>query len=400
MSRASYNNNIGGFRIGEILNARKMDFDFDCATAAYNLSAGGQISSGDSGTTDPYELDNDTVMELFGMELIGPVTALGARQKIESISILVDGAEVDDIVFNELMMPAYHQASMNLPFFGGIGPLAHMQPGYCFNLGVPMLMGGSPMDATIKIGPQETLGFRVKVPRSAENGATINENFKVRANIIEAKTKEVVERTLTSYGLMSGGNIDQSFTVMDLSTNDKIEVAKTLPLDLDNWTGLYGGQAAAKPYVTSYIGYAQNALATTQNSEYRFTMDGNRVLHDDMKLYWNLDKKKAIRLTHVAALEHANLKYMRMYISGRETPGNEWHIVDPDQNMFPMPLNPNSANISYNGPAVFPRGAELIHNQKAYLEIKDNGTAIPAWASGVSGAMVAFWGKKFVGLTV
>jgi hypothetical protein len=49
---------------------------------------------------------------------------------------------------------------------------------------------------------------------------------------------------------------------------------------------------------------------------------------------------------------------------------------------------------------VFPRGAELIHNQKAYLEIKDNGTAIPAWASGVSGAMVAFWGKKFVGLTV
>ncbi|OEU75016.1 MAG: hypothetical protein BA864_14175 [Desulfuromonadales bacterium C00003093] len=372
-----------------------MDFDFDFATT--NLSAGGQTSSGDTNTTDPYELDNDSVMELFGLELIGPVSAIGARQKIESIKILVDGSEVDDIVFNELMAPAYNAASPNRPFFGGSGQLSMRPPNMCFNLGVPLLMGGSPMDATIKVGPQETLGFRIKAPRGAENGATINENVKIRANIIEAKTKEVVERTLSSYGLVSGGNVDQSFTVMDLSTNDKIEVTKTLPLDLDNWTGLYGGQAAAKPYVTNYITYAQNATATTENSAYRFTMDGNRVLHDDMKFYWNLDQKKAVRLTHVAALQQANLKYMRMYISGRENPGNEWHIVDLEQNMFPMPLNPLTANMSYVGPAEFPR-AELIHNQKAYLEVKDDGTSIPAWASGVSGAMIAFWGKKFEGL--
>lgn len=384
--------------IGEILNARKIDFDFDFATT--NLSAGGSTSSGDTNTTDPHELDNDSVMELFGLELIGPVTAAGARQKIESIKILVNGSEVDDIVFNELMAPPNHAATKNQnPFFGGNAALANMQPGYCFNLGVPLLMGGSPMDATIKIGPQETLAFRIKAPRDAENGATIDENVKIRANVIEAKTKEVVERTLGSYGLVSGGNIDQSFTVMDLSTNDKIEVVKTVPLDLDHWTALYGGQAAAKPYVTNYIGYAQNAADTTTNSAYRFTMDGNRVLHDAMKMYWNLDMKKAVRLTHIAALRHANLKYMRMYVSGRESPGNEWHIVDPEQNMFPMPLNPNAANVSHVGPFVFPRGAELIHNQKAYLEIKDNGTAVPAWASGTSGAMIAFWGKKFEGLS-
>ena len=389
-------NNIGGNNIGELLSIRKLDFDFDFATT--NLTAGGQTSSGDTSTTDPYELDNDSVLELFGIELIGPVTAAAARQKIESIKILVDGSEVDDIVFNELMAPPYHAGTMNQnPFFGGGDMATGLSNNMCFNLGVPLLMGGSPMGATIKVGPQETLGFRIKAPRAAENGATINENVKIRANIAEAKTLEVVDRTLTSYGLVSGGNIDQSFTVMDLSTNDRIEVSKNIPVDLDQWTGLYGGQAAAKPYVTNYITYAQNAVATTENTAYRFTMDGNRVLHDDMKFYWNLDEKKAIRITHVAALEQTNLKYMRMYISGRETPGNEWHIIDTSQNMFPMPLDPDASVNTYRGPAAFPR-AELIHNQKAYLEVKDDGTSIPAWASGVSGAMVAFWGKKFEGL--
>lgn len=371
---------------------------FDLATSPY-LLAGGSTSSGDTNTTDPIELDNDSVMELFGLELIGPVTTAGVRQKIESIKILVDGAEVDDIVFNEMMAPAYNAATMNRnPFFGGNGAYAHLPNNLCFNLGVPLLMGGSPMDAAIKIGPQETLGFRIKAPRDAENGTTINENVIIRANVIEAKTKAVVERTLSSYGLVSGGNVDQSFTVMDLSTNDKIEVSKTVPLDLDNWTGLYGGQAAAKPFVTNYLGYAQNAAATTENSAYRFTMDGNRVLHDDMKMYWNLNEKKAIRLTHVGVLEHTNLESMRMYISGRETPGNEWAVVNETENMYPMPLSPNANQDIYNGPAAFPR-AELVHNQIAYLEIKDDGTSIPAWASGVSGAQVAFWGKKFTGLT-
>ena len=337
-------------------------------------------------------------MELCGLELIGPVTMAGARQKIESIKILVDGSEVDDIVFNELMAPSYHAGTMNRnPFFGGVGANANLPNGMCFNLGVPMLMGGSPMDATIKVGPQETLAFRIKAPRAAEKGATINEDVIIRANVVEAKTKEVVERTLGSYGLVSGGNIDQSFTVMDLSTNDKIEVSKTVPLDLDSWTGLYGGQAAAKPYVTNYISYAQNAVATTENTAYRFTMDGNRVLHDDMKFYWNLDKKKAIRLTHVAALEHAHLEYMRMYINGRETPGNNWNVVNETENMFPMPLTDDANVGAYNGPAAFPR-AELVHNQMAYLEVKDDGTSIPAWSASAAGVMVAFWGKKFDGL--
>jgi len=88
---------------------------------------------------------------------------------------------------------------------------------------------------------------------------------------------------------------------------------------------------------------------------------------------------------------------MRMYVSGRENPGNEWHIIDEDQTMFPMPLSADASETINVGPGAFPR-AELIHNQKAYLEVMDDGTAVPAWAASVEGAMVAFWGKKFEGL--
>ena len=370
--------------MGELLSVRKIDFEFDFATT--NLPAGAATESGDTSTTEPYELDNDSVMELAGIELIGPVTADGVRQKIESIKIKIDGEVVPDIVFNELMAPPYHRATRN--------ELVFHEGGLCFNLGKPLLLGGDPIDACPKIGPKETLGFEVKAPRAAENGATITEKMIIRATVVEAKTEEVMKRTLDAYGLLEGGNIRQSFSVVDLSTNDTIDVTKTVPATLDDWTSLHGGLAAAKPYVTNYITYAQNAAATTTNSEYRFTRSGSRVLHDFMELYWNFDEKNAVRLTHIGVLEHDNLGYVRVYVSGRESPGNDWMIANSTENMFPMPLNPDANVHHYHGPAKLPR-AELIHNQKAYLEIKDTGTSIPAWASGVSGTMVAVWGKRF-----
>jgi hypothetical protein len=337
-------------------------------------------------------------MELAGIELIGPVSAAAARQKIESIKILVDGEEISDIVFNELMAPAYHPATMlKYPFFGGTGKYANMPEGFCFNLGVPLLMGGSPMDACPKIGPKESLGFEIKAPRDAEGGATINENLKIRASLVEAKTVEVVDRVLSTYGLVTGGAVDQSFSVLDLSNNRTLSVTKTIPLSLNKWTSLYGGEAAAKPYVKNYITYAQNAIATTTNTEYRFTRDGRYVLHSFMDLGWNLDKDEAVRITHVGVLPHANIEYMRVWVSGRESPGNDWHIVNEDEPMFPMPLDPDAEQTIHTGPAELPR-SELIWNQKAYLELKDDGTSVGAWASGVQKAMVMLMGKTFEGL--
>jgi hypothetical protein len=368
------------------------------ATSPY-LTAGSSIASGDTNTDDAYTLDNDSVMELAGIELIGPVTVGSARQKIESIKVKVDGEEISDLVFNELMAPAYNRATeTRYPFFGGVGKYANMPEGFCFNLGVPLLMGGSPLDACPKIGPKESLAFEVKAPPDAEGGATINENLIIRASLVEAKTVEVIDRTLTEYGTLSGGAIDQSFSIRDLSGNRTMSVTKTVPLALNKWTSLYGGEAAAKPYVKNYITYAQNNQATTANTAYRFTRDGRNVLRDFMDLGWNLDKDEAVRVTHIGVVEHTNIESMRIWVSGRETPGNDYHVVNPTENMFPMPLDSNAANATYVGPAELPR-AELLWNQKAYMELKDDGTSVPAWATGpVTGAMVMLMGKKFEGL--
>jgi len=339
-------------------------------------------------------------MELAGIELIGPVSAAALRQKIESIKILIDGEEVADTVFNELTAPAYHRSSMlKYPFFGGIGKYVNQPEGFCFNLGVPLLMGGTAMDACPKIGPKETLGFEIKAPATAENGDTIDSNLIIRASVVEAKTIEVVERTLSTYGTVSGGNVDQSFSIYDLarSPDPVVKIDKNVPLALNKWTALYGGEAASKPYAKNYITYAQNAIATTANTVYRFTRDGRYVLHPFMDLSWNLDKDEAVRVTHVAALENAHIKYMRMWISGRETPGNDWNITNTTENMYPMPLDPNADEKIYVGPAELPR-PELIYNERAYLEVQDDGTSVAAWADGTQSAMVAMWGKKFEGL--
>jgi len=379
-----------------LLDIRKRDFDFDFATT--NLTAGSSVANGDTSTDDAYELDNDSVLEVAGIEVIGPVTAAGARQKIESIKILADGEEISDIVFNELMAPPYNAATMNRnPFFGGVGKYADMPEGFCFNLGKPLLMGGTPMDACPKIGPKETLAFEIKAPRASEGGADITENVTIRASLVEAKTLDVVDRTLNAHGLVTGGAIDQSFTVVDLSENRTLSVTKTVPLALNKWTSLYGGEAASKPYVKNYITYAQNAVATTTNSAYRFTRDGRNVLHNFMDLSWNLDEDEAVRLTHIGVVPRAHLDYMRIWVSGRETPGNDWHNINEDVNMFPMPLDPNALTAIYNGPVALPR-PELIWNQRAYLEIKDDGTSIPAWSAADDGAMVSLWGKVFEGL--
>jgi len=372
--------------MGELLSVRKIDFAFDFATT--NLSAGAATETGDTNVTDSYELSNDSVMELAGIELIGPVTTDGVRQKLESIKIKIDGSIVDDIVFNELMAPPYHPNTRNeLVFHDGA---------LCFNLGRPLLMGGNPANLEglcPKIGPGQTLGFEVKAPRTAENGATVDEDMIIRATVVEAKGEATLTRTLDAYGLLAGGNVEQGFTIHDLSTDRTIEVTKTVEATQDAWTSLHGGKAAAKPYATNFITYAQNGSATTTNSDYRFLTSNDRVMHDFMQLYWNFTEKDALRLTHMGVLTHENLGYVRVYIDGRDTPGNDWQVANEDENMFPMPLNPDATTYMFKGPAPLLR-PETIYNDKAYIEIKDTGTAVPAWASGVSGAMVAVWGKR------
>ena len=386
--------------MADIYSIRNKDFLFEFSASGASLSAGGSIASGDSDTTDPYELDSDTIMEVAGIQLIGPVKNDGTRQKLEHVKLKLDTEIYPHVVFNEMMAPPINEYTSNIgPFFGGVvkrgdGSLMRVPQGLCFNLGVPLLMGGDPANACPKLGPRDKLAFEVKVPRTTEGGATVDQDLIVRATIVEVKGEDVAKRVLEHYDQLVGADVKQSFSIMDLESGESKSVSKTVPFSLEGWVDLHGGLAAGRPYIYPYITYAQNAKATTVNTEYTFRRQDSRVLQDFMELYWNYNDDEAVTISHMGVLTHAYLKETRMYIHGKTI--NPWIVTTETENELPLGLHPDANVKEYVGPVELPRPF-IVWNNKGQIEIKDNGTTggIAAWASGVRGAMVALWGKYY-----
>jgi len=396
---------------------KKIDFDFDFATTG-TMTAGSTAETGDNANydvhdgvkwTNEYSLDEQSVAEIAGIELIGPISGTGIRDKLEYVRIRINGEEYKYINLNELMAPSFSAYEPNRsPFFGGsvkIGDSYESLPhSFCCNIGVPMLLGGNPTNAVPKVGPGETISIEVKSPRAAEGGATISNKMIVRLSVVQSKGVAMLQKLGEHYGWLSGTSIDQNFIFRDMEVNGDIEeytVTKSIDMtetgtgfQLDDWTELYGGLQASKPYIYPYIRYANNAVASTTNEEYVFTKVGSKVLHDEQVLDWNYDKTEALLLKNIGVLPHANHKYTRMYIQGRDSNPYSW-TPDGAENEYPMPAARTQPPSHYNGPAALGRGA-IVWNTKANIGIKDNGTAIPAWAATpVRGTTAAVWGKYY-----
>lgn len=395
---------------------KKIDFRFQFGTT--NLAAGNFVETGDNASydvfdgekwTNQYVLDEQTIAEIAGIELIGPISPEGVHDKLEYVRLRIDGEEYKHVNVNEMMAPPFsaYEASVN-PFFGGqvrVGdkevPLPHS---FCHNIGVPMLLGGDPTDAVPKVGKGEKISVEVAAPRAVEGGAAISNDLIVRLSVVQCRTMDMFKKLGEHYGWLSGNSIPQDFKFMDLEENGDVaeySVQKSVDMtetgtgvQMDNWTELYGGLNARKPYIYPYIRYAQNAAATTTNEEYIFTKVGSNVLHDEQELDWNYGKGQALKLQHIGVAPNPNHRYTRVYIQGRAS--NPWAWTpDAAHNEFPMPLERTSPPIHYKGPASLGRGA-IIWNTKANIGIKDNGTSIPAWAAPPTrGSMVAVWGKEY-----
>jgi len=64
-------------------------------------------------------------------------------------------------------------------------------------------------------------------------------------------------------------------------------------------------------------------------------------------------------------------------------------------NSLPMPAGLYTTELIYNGPAKLGRSM-WIWNTTGAIEIKDSGTAIPAWSTyPTRGVQVGVWGKMF-----
>ena len=394
---------------------KKIDFRFLGATTA--IAAGNSVETGDAAAydvfdgerwTNQYTLDEQSCAEICGIELIGPMSVLGVRDKLEFVRIRIDGEEYKHVNMNEMMAPPFSAyESNNSPFFGGqvkVGdgyePLPHS---LCHNIGVPMLLGGSPMEAVPKVGPGMKISIEVKAPRAAEGGANIANDFTVRLSVVQCRTTEMFKKLGEHYGWLSGNSVPQSFKFMDFEENGDIaeySVDKTVDMmedgvfKLDNWTELYGGLDAKKPYIYPYIRYANNAAATVTNEEYVFTKVGSNVLHDEQELDWNFEKKEALKLQHIGVDPNANQRYTRVYIQGRDSNPYAW-TPNTAQNEFPMPVERTDPPAHFKGPAALGRGM-IIWNTKGNVGIRDTGTAIPAWGTPPArGSTVAVWGKSY-----
>lgn len=394
---------------------KKLDFHFKASGTT--ISAGNSVQVGDDSNyvvfdgekwTNEYKLDENSIAEIAGIELIQPRYAVGVRDKLEYIRLRIDGEEYKHVNFNEHMAPAYNASvANNGPFFGGqvkVGDGYEPLPNsFCHNIGVPMLLGGHYTEAVPKVGPGDSINVEVRAPRSAEGGADITKDFVVRLSIVECRSKEMFAKLGAMYGWMAGNAVSQNFTLRDLEENGDVEefdVTKTVDMadaggaqSLDYWTALYGGLDARKPYIYPYIRYGNNAAATTTNEEYIFTKTGSKVLHDEQELDWNFDTRKALKLQHIGVTPHADQKYTRVHIQGRDSNPYAWTPEDVE-NEYPMPVGLKYDDENYHGPASIGRGL-VIWNTKGHVSVKDNGTSIPAFASGVRGAAVGVWGKKY-----
>lgn len=403
---------------------KKLDFRFRAATT--NIGVGSKAETGDAAAydvwdgekwTNEYVLDEQSIGEIGGIELIGPMTDAGVREKLEYVKLRIDGSEYGGADFgvylNEMMAPPFSASEPNnSPFFGGqvripdknLGTVYEKLPSaFCHNIGIPMLMGGSPLDACPKVGPGAKISIEARAPRAAEGGAAITNNFMVRVSLVQCRTEEMFKKLGEHYGWLNGNQIDQSFVFRDfeengdiaeMTVNKAVEMAEDGSFAMDNWTELYGGLDARKPYCYPYIRYANNAAATTTNSEYIFTKVGSNVLHDEQELDWNFNKGEAIKIEHIGTQPAVNQAFTRVYVQGRDA--NPWSRTPNEaDNEFPMPQARTMPPLNYHGPASVGRGI-IVWNTKGNVGIMDNGTSIPAWAAPpVRGSSVAVWGKYY-----
>lgn len=394
---------------------KKLDFHFKCSGTT--LSAGNSAQIGDDSNyvvwdgdkwTNEYKLDEISIAEIAGIELIQPRYAVGVRDKLEYIRLRIDGEEYKHVNFNEHMCPAFNaNEANNGPFFGGMVKVGdryeNLPTSFCHNMGKPMLLGGDPTDAVPKVGPGDSINVEVRAPRAAEGGADITQDFVVRLSVVECRSMEMFKKLGDMYGWMSADSVNQNFTLMDIEENGDLgdyDVAKTVDmkdsagaLSMDYWTALYGGLDARKPYIYPYIRYGNNAAATVTNSEYIFTKVGSKVLADAQSLEWNFDNRKALKLEHIGVTPHSDQSYTRVYIQGRDANPYVW-TPDDVENEYPMPVGLKYDDKNYHGPAAIGRGL-VIWNTKGHVSVMDNGTSIPAWANGVRAAAVGIWGKAY-----
>ncbi len=393
--------------MGDAFIWRPIDFIFDFATT--NLAAGGMAVTGQNAnyywrgdntqSSSAFALDNESIAEVSGMEIFGPYLG-NRRQKFQYATLVIDGKETESIRVNELMAPGLIDGRPDALDMSGF------RHGHAaINFGKPILAGGAPEEATPKIGPGESLSVRIQGLLAAEGGEALSQPMRVRLWILQAKGEQKLRSLLEYYhgqkgtGFYNGGQLDSSFAIGDLENMDSMpiqtfekKIGASGGFRLGDWTRLHGGNDCDKPKCFNYIGYSQNNAATTTNSWYQFTQDGSKVTTDWQVLRWNFDKRDALKLTHIGVKSHKNLRYVRLYRSGRAI--DYVHECQMSNNPLQLPAGQYLDGFQRAGMTRLPR-SYVVRNEIGGIEIQDNGTSIPAWSAAGAGVLIGYYGKRY-----
>ena len=384
----------------------RMTLNFKYPFSVVGTTAGASIQCGDDPEyvwehglerySKPWELAPDMVAELEGIEVIGGVDAFGRRVPIKRIVPVISGNDIgENISINEHMAPALRDGP-NDPSYPFRDRLA------CINFGKALLMGGGANSTSIKLGPSDTLNFKIEFPTVAHGGdAVINSDLEIKAHIAFAKGADQMLNALRSSPVAevaaaaANNQIRQYEVLGDLEISDVIApqvIDRSVPATMDWWSSLNMGLNADDPQIKRIITYTKNNQPTTPNQEMEMVRDGQYVQVPFQNFRWTATEKKFYRFTHVGVIPHGNMFQVKF-----DNGNSRYPMIfncEVNDNPFVMPQQSLVADIRRGGPTELPRAYTLMKGIGS-VKVTDNGVSIPAWAAGVRGFEIALWGYEY-----
>ena len=344
----------------------------------------------------PWECAPDMVAELEGIEIIGPVDAFGQRVPIKRVAPVIAGSDIgENISLNEHMCPALRDGAPETNY-----PFRDRQT--CINFGKALLMGGGADSTSVKIGPSETLNFKVEFPTLAHGGdAAIVNDMEIKAHIAFAKGQDQMINALKASSSAEISAAANSSQIRQLAILGDLEIAdvigaqtidRSVPATIDEWSSLNMGQNANDPQIKRIMFYSKNNQPTTPNQEMELVRDGQYVQVPHQNMRWTSTEKVFYRFTHCGVIPHPNMWQLK-FDKGNSRYPMVFNCETVD-NPFVMPQKRLVANPSYGGPTELARAYTLM-KEIGSVKITDNGVLIPAWAAGVRGFEIALWGYQY-----
>ncbi len=258
------------------------------------------------------ELDSNERAEVVMLEIIPPLSALGAPEDVR-VQLRLDG-EVDEKM--------YFYGHRDLLTFA---PKLAMMNGVVHALGKPLYntQFGTLQGAVDGRCPKynRTLSFDCYTA----GGTTVAASWRVKAWGVRYTASSMA-------ALFSGVQVGGTDFLPDKATQRRVTISKgMLPVTLETWDQLPGGLKQQVPKISNYIRVAANAAATTPNLPYEFRFDTGNVAAEEEDLRWEYaiyNRVLWLQGLGIRTTPASNLAQLFVDVGGDERPKNRWACTE------------------------------------------------------------------------